>query len=390
MALSTPTLLGSASNYYGGPYQTGSFSAGAAGRLLVVLCAVGADGSNDAGDLADAVSLSGGGLTWTKVASANHDLGWDEIAVCAFWAISDGTSSMTVSPSVSGSRSLYKFYAQVYEFAADFNASAPIDAVGVTASASATDPDATLSATSDAASCVIGAIFVEGGGSSTPTSAPSGWTEIFDSVGLHWGGYRVGAFSAQPFTGGAWDYVGGVVSVEVVEDTGGGTPIDADADFAEPNETLTGAAAVAVAGVAAFTEPNETLTGVGTVAVVGAAEFTEPNETVAATVAGTLLGTAEFTEPDETLEGAGEVDVVTFGVFTEPNETLEGAGAVAVVGAAAFTEPNETLTGAGAVAIVATAAFTEPNEVINSLVDTGVGFRRRFGSRIGLGIRVGI
>ena len=239
MPLSTPTLLATASNYYSGPYQTGSFSAGGAGRLLVVLCAVGANGENDAGDLADAVSLSGGGLTWTKVASANHDLSWDELAVCAFWAISDGTGSMTVAPSVSGSRTLYKFYAQVYEFAADFNTSSPIGAVYANASASASDPDATLSPTTDASSCILGAAFCEGGGSATPGTAPSGWTELYENAGLHWGMYDFGAYSTVPFTGVDWDYIGGIVAVEVVEDAGG-APIEVDGALSAQAASISG------------------------------------------------------------------------------------------------------------------------------------------------------
>lgn len=223
MPLSTPTLLASATAYYGSPYATGSFSAGAAGRLLVVLCAVGADGTNDVGDLDAVTSLTGGGLTWTKIASANHDIGWDEIAVCAFWAISDGTGSMTVEPLVAGSRTLYKFWAQVYEFAADFDSVSPIGAAGVSASASATDPSQSLSATSAASSCVIGAMFAEGG-NSIPTSAPSGWTEIASLSFLHWAAYQFGAISSQPFTGGEWSHIGGTVSVEVVEASSGPPP----------------------------------------------------------------------------------------------------------------------------------------------------------------------
>lgn len=164
----------------------------------------------------------------------------------------------------------------------------------------------------------------------------------------------------------------------------------ADLAGIEPNETLEGAAAVAISAALAGTEANEALNGVAAVAVVGSAEFTEPNETVSSTGTGANVATAEFTEANETLEGAGAVAVVGSAAFTEAGETVASDAAVRVFADLIGTEANDNLSSTAAVAIVANAAFTEPNEQLGSLVDTGTGFVYGTHRRISIGVGIGV
>lgn len=166
--------------------------------------------------------------------------------------------------------------------------------------------------------------------------------------------------------------------------------IVADLVGVEPNETLEGAAAVAISAALAGTEANEALNGVAAVAVVGSAEFTEPNETVSSTGTGANVAAAEFTEANETLEGAAAVAVVGSAAFTEPGETVASDAAVRVFADLIGTEANDNLSSTAAVAIVASAAFTEPNEQLGSLVDTGTGFVYGTHRRISIGVGIGV
>lgn len=146
--------------------------------------------------------------------------------------------------------------------------------------------------------------------------------------------------------------------------------IDGVAAFTEPNEALTGAAAVAVSGVGTFTEPVGTLTGVAAVANTGSATFTEPAEALSSAVEVRWYAAAAFTEPGDALTSAVAVAVVGALNASDPAaEALTSAAALAGVATSAFTEPGESLSSDATVtggAITATSAFTEANESLTS------------------------
>lgn len=162
------------------------------------------------------------------------------------------------------------------------------------------------------------------------------------------------------------------------------------ANFTEPNETLAASAGVTVTGSLTATEPNETLACAATVAIVASAAFTEPDETLSAAAGGATHVVGAFTEPDETLSGAAVVIVSAALAATEANETLSATASHPVTGALNATEPNETLSSAAGVALVLSLDKTEPNEQVSSMVDTGVGFRRRGERHVSIGLRVGL
>lgn len=420
MALAGPTLLAtfrsnnSGAVAHGTGALTGSITT-VNNSLAVVAVSALADVSST--QVSTNLSVSGGSLTWTKRAQYQLNPSADTEFAVQIWTApvtTGATFNLTID---CGSVSVYSYDCHAYYYTG-YDTGSPTGGIaqfGENPGSGAIS--GTLGSAPASTSSVLAAIHL--GTESMSVTHGTGWTELNDTFGTDsfhklQTQHRTGSTSTSVGWDSATSSFGPSVCCAVEIKEASSSSITATSEFTEPNETLTGAAVVAVAGVATFTEPNETLTGIGSVAVVGSAEFTEANETLSSAVEVRWYGVAEFTEPNEALTSAvavavradlnspteaaealtsavtvAVVGVATFtepgetlssdvtvtggaitadAAFTEANEALTSAAVVIVDGELTNAEPNEALTSVGTVAVVATAAFTEPNEALSSAV----------------------
>ena len=418
------------------PRSSSSFTPANNSLLVVTVHAISADSATD-----PVVSVSGGSLTWTrqKRACTNDPLGM----LVEIWTAPVSTgASMTVTVDVSDT---YIFSGESTGFSVTeitgYDTGSPVGLTAETATHASHSGvlNLSLGGTTASSSIVLGGVASDGdNGDGAISGYASGYTGIFTGANTDgWfrahASYKAGALSTYdvPSWSTAYGYAAAAIEIKAASteitatasftepnetlsssvshpvlgtasftesnetlssDVAVTNPsVDANASFTEPNESLSATGTSTVVGVAAFTEPNESLSSAATHPVTGSAEFTEPNETLSAAASSALLASAAFTEPNETLSAAADHPVLGVGLQTaEPNETLTGAAGVLALATASFTEPNESLAALTGVVVDGVADFTEPGENLNSLVDTGVGFSRRVGGRMSLGIRIGL
>lgn len=215
MAISTPVLKGTHETYAGGtpPYVTGSFNPGASGRLLIAL----AWASGNTNPVGTNLTMSGGGLTWTKRHSISDTGGWWHQGLAAWTAVSTGTGSMTGSLDVS-TGSIDGAVLQVLEVdGAD--TTSPFDALGdiTNGEMSTTDPTLTLSATTAATSLVLGFLFVDGSPSIGDPNSPFSELHERASGPANRVDYYIGARSTIPWVGSSATFMCFALGLEVKE-----------------------------------------------------------------------------------------------------------------------------------------------------------------------------
>lgn len=179
-----------------------------------------------------------------------------------------------------------------------------------------------------------------------------------------------------------------------------GTGLTADASITESDDTLSSAAALAIAAAASITEADDSSTVAGALLILGDQAVTEANDTLGSAASIAIAADASITEADDTVTVAGALLIL--GAFddlvagdaqgeeddalaatasllitaslgaTEENDSVASTGAFSGL-ESAVTEADDTLSATASLAIAAAVAITEADDTLATDVQVGEG-----------------
>jgi hypothetical protein len=373
VALSAPTSLASIDS--GGGHGTGAevISGVDPPDASLIVVALGSMQNGGSGSHAASLTISGGGLTWTKAVQIGGSGAWNVASTIWTAPFTSGAAfDITLD---CGSVDIYRYQGGVY-YLTGYNTGTPTGATASDASLSV-NQSMTLSGTPASTSQVIGVIAVDT--SSDPIDPGSGWTELHE-VGApddnlvtetqHRGGSTSTTVAWQNPDNG---FGGNCVAVEILEGSSG-TSANAEAAAA------TGTSNSATTAVAP-TSSDAAATGTANDATVTTDTATNAQAETATATGEAFSPFAPSVAPTaETIIGSGVADNPTTAVA--PN--VEAASATGTANDATVT--TGSFTNANAEAASGTGTANDPTLAVAPVTDTPTGTGTAYFDATGGGI----
>ncbi len=150
--------------------------------------------------------------------------------------------------------------------------------------------------------------------------------------------------------------IAGVAAITEADDAASGAAgvlISGTLAVTEGDDTLASTSTLAIAAVLAATEADDSLAATGTLAIVGTLSATEADDTLAATGVGSSLNTGALsaTEADDTVAAAATLSIVGVAAISDADDAASGAAGLIIAGAVSITEDDDTTAATGALAL---------------------------------------
>lgn len=306
----------------GGPFKTTTgassyvFSPSTpANSPAVVLLGV---ASRETSTVADPSSVTGLGLTWTKIVS-QHEAG--DVLAASLWLGVGTPSAGNVTINFPAAQTCC--FAHFLELSGAPQSSTIVQSLG---GASTGSPLTITLSSTPTSGFVVGFVAHRANEATTPGS---GFTEASDDntsspantgVELEW---QAANDQTVDWTYSTASNATGVAA-EVAAAAGGGST--GTAAWTEDADTWAAAGTTTVTGTAAWTEAADTWAAAGTTTVTGSSSWTEAADTWAAAGTTTVRGPAAWTETADTWAGTGGPAGTGSGAWTEAADTWAAAG----------------------------------------------------------------
>ena len=351
MALITQTPLTSGSSGTNGTSVSTASVSPTANRLVIVAVFGGAATPTNA---TDPTSVSGAGLTFTKLKAQNNTTTFG-LNTSLWYAMSASPSTGAITITYPNTQDLFIW--SVFELAGvnvaggtGSNAVNSNTASNQDISGSLTTLGTTLSAFGSSNNGAICATINARATTAATATPDTGWTEIHDlslvSGGIAFALETQWRDSNDTSPSETWSAAGAIqiVAAEIVAATSSGTLARTNA-----NDTSSANGTTTVIGVVARTNANDTSAASGTTTIIGTVSRTNANDSSAASGTTTIIGVISTTNANDTVSASGSVGSAVSGTlaYTNLNDSVSANGTTVIAGVLSITNNNDTLAASG-------------------------------------------